>query len=76
MKLIDYQYYPSLKCSYNKSINTAGDYSWYEYWICLGPLQTRWRGKSWCSHLRRSPEYLAKLKEILREELVSMNFKD
>lgn len=76
LRLIDWQYCPKWHFSYNKTQNDIQDWAWWEYWICIGPIQTRWGGKPWLIHLRRSPEYTEKVKKILLEDLKSVEYYD
>lgn len=69
MRLIDWQYYPKWHISYKKIQNDYADRAWFEYWITIGPIQTRWGGKTWCNHLQRSPEYIKNLKKELIKDL-------
>lgn len=69
MRLIDWQFYPSFKVKFYKSVCTENVYSWHEYVICLGFLQTRWWGKPWYNILQRSPEYTEGVKRLLLEDL-------
>lgn len=36
-----WQFYPTLKCSWHKEFDS--DYGWSDCWLCLGPIQMRWK---------------------------------
>ena len=71
MKLVDWQYGPVWHLSYNKFRYDYAQDSWWEYLICVGPFQTRWWGKIW-PRLIRPPQYSARVKELLLEDLKSL----
>lgn len=48
------------------------DMAWNEYYFGISFLQFRVWGKPWTTHLKRSPQYTARLKEILLEDLKSI----
>lgn len=69
-----WQFYPKFQVGLSKFQDTFQDYAWFEYVLCVGYLQFRWKGKPWCTHLRRSPKYIAKVKQQLLEELQSAKY--
>ena len=74
MKLIDWQFYPTFAFKYQREIETFGDYSWYVYWVFIGPWQSKWYGKPWCNHLKRSPEWNEQIKKVLLEDLRTVHY--
>lgn len=75
MKLIDWQYYPKWHLSFHKSVNEYIDEAWFEYWICIGPIQLRFRGKSWPTHLRRDKYWIKETKKLLLNDIKTQKFK-
>jgi hypothetical protein len=71
MKLIDWQYHFKWHIYFLKSKYEYENDYWWEYNIGIGPIQTRWWGKVW-PKLKRPPQYLARIKEILYDDLKTM----